>query len=192
MKRSLSLVAGVATLLLAGCVSGKKAVSLASYRSGCSPAKIEVVKQDGHDVVLSVCGVHEDWRWQPLSGWEFVGTAAQQPTMEPMDGDADGVPDDVDACPTVAGAASLDAKQNGCPPPADNDNDGVPDAADKCPDQVGVAQADPAKNGCPPDADGDGIADKEDGCPNAAGVANADATKNGCPADQDGDGVPDA
>ncbi|HQW83601.1 MAG TPA: hypothetical protein PK987_04030, partial [Ferruginibacter sp.] len=50
------------------------------------------------------------------------------PVVEPpKDRDGDGVLDDVDKCPDVAGLASL----QGCP---DKDGDGIADADDKCPD----------------------------------------------------------
>ena len=83
------------------------------------------------------------------------------------DTDGDGIADNKDNCPTVAGLKAL----NGCP---DADGDGVTDADDKCPNEAGPA----ANKGCPwPDADGDGVLDKDDKCPDVKGtVAN-----NGCP-----------
>lgn len=178
--------------LLAGCVSGTRAVPSASLRSGCAADAIDVVSQDGHDLVLDVCGTHESWRWHALNGWEYVGMAGAQPVRGPIDVDADGVPDDVDACPAVAGQSSVDRFTNGCPPPPDQDGDGVADAQDACPSIMGAPQSDAAQNGCPADADADGIADAMDACPDRAGVASDDASTNGCPADRDGDGVVDA
>lgn len=90
-----------------------------------------------------------------------------------QDRDGDGVPDEVDLCPDVAGLP-----EDGCP---DTDGDGISDAKDKCPDVAGVAP-----DGCPPDADGDGVPDAEDECPNVAGLVEL----KGCP-DKDGDGVAD-
>ena len=97
---------------------------------------------------------------------------------EPVDTDADGIPDRDDDCPTVAGIALF----AGCP---DTDNDGFQDSADECPTIAGVAKY----NGCPiPDTDGDGINDENDKCPSVAGVSKYD----GCPIpDTDGDGVND-
>jgi len=102
------------------------------------------------------------------------------PTPAPLDTDGDGITDDVDKCPTVAGLP----KYNGCPIP-DSDGDGINDEEDKCPNQAGLAKY----NGCPiPDTDGDGINDEEDKCPNQAGLAKY----NGCPApDRDNDGIND-
>lgn len=96
----------------------------------------------------------------------------------PKDRDGDGVLDNVDACPDVAGPASL----SGCP---DRDGDGIADNSDNCPDLSGLARY----QGCPvPDTDKDGINDEEDKCPNAAGVARY----QGCPVpDTDRDGVND-
>ncbi|TCK67934.1 thrombospondin type 3 repeat-containing protein [Winogradskyella wandonensis] len=119
------------------------------------------------------------------------------------DTDGDGIYDNEDACPEVAGLEAF----NGCP---DSDNDGIEDSKDDCPNEAGLAEF----NGCPdsdgdgvvdgsdkcptvpglknlagcPDADGDGIADGDDACPNEAGPA----ANKGCPyQDKDGDGVLD-
>jgi OOP family OmpA-OmpF porin len=102
------------------------------------------------------------------------------PVAVDNDRDKDGVLNDADKCPDVAGLA----KYAGCPIP-DTDNDGVNDELDKCPTVAGLAKYD----GCPiPDTDGDGINDENDKCPNAAGVAKY----AGCPIpDTDGDGVND-
>jgi OOP family OmpA-OmpF porin len=178
-------------LVLPACVSTGKAIQYASYRSDCD--KVQEVSQDGHKAVLNVCGLYEDWGWHGFNGWEYVGPSAQQPDFTPMDGDADGVPDDSDACPTIAGVGTLDPATNGCPPPADADRDGVPDGVDACPQEPGVADADPLKNGCRPpmDLDGDGITDDVDACPEVRGVTSPDPKKNGCPGDTDGDGIDD-
>ena len=92
------------------------------------------------------------------------------------DADGDGVTDDDDECPTVAGLS----KYAGCP---DSDNDGIIDEKDNCPNEAGPA----SNNGCPAkDTDGDGVTDDMDDCPNAKGLAK----DNGCP-DTDGDAVID-
>lgn len=91
------------------------------------------------------------------------------------DKDKDGINDNVDECPEIAGLESL----NGCP---DDDGDGIKNSADDCPMSAGLA----ALNGCP-DSDGDGLKDKDDACPYVSGSA----ALNGCP-DSDGDGVTDA
>ena len=87
----------------------------------------------------------------------------------PKDTDGDGVADEKDKCPSVAGLA----KYFGCPVP-DTDKDGINDDEDKCVNVPGFARYD----GCPvPDADGDGVNDEKDKCPNEAGLAS----NNGCP-----------
>jgi len=86
-----------------------------------------------------------------------------------VDSDNDGIADEKDACPNVAGLKIY----NGCP---DTDGDGIVDGDDACPSAAGSRDL----MGCP-DGDGDGIADKDDMCPSTAG------TLNGCP-DGDGDG----
>lgn len=102
------------------------------------------------------------------------------PVVIVPDTDGDGIKDDVDKCPTVAGVE----KYQGCPVP-DTDGDGINDDNDKCPTVAGTAKY----QGCPiPDTDGDGINDEEDKCPTVAGVAKY----QGCPIpDTDGDGVND-
>ena len=83
------------------------------------------------------------------------------------DTDKDGIPDNKDACPEVAGLKEF----NGCP---DTDGDGIADKDDKCPDVAGPAE----NGGCPwPDTDGDGVLDKDDLCPEVAGPAS----NKGCP-----------
>ena len=98
----------------------------------------------------------------------------------PKDTDGDGINDDVDKCPEVAGVAQYE----GCPVP-DTDSDGINDSLDKCPTVAGIAKY----NGCPiPDTDGDGINDELDKCPTVAGTAKYE----GCPVpDTDGDGIND-
>lgn len=92
------------------------------------------------------------------------------------DSDGDGLTDELDLCPQVAGPADL----KGCP---DSDGDGIADYEDACPSYAGLAKL----NGCP-DSDGDGVSDKDDECPNLAGIM----ANNGCPdSDKDNDGVPD-
>lgn len=118
---------------------------------------------------------------------------------ERNDRDHDGIYDDEDACPDVAGVHSDDRKKNGCPieqeeeppPPPDRDKDGIIDSKDACPDDPGPPSDDPQKNGCP-DRDKDGVVDKLDACPDTPGVASADPKKNGCPEDpdRDHDGIP--
>ncbi|MEO7922069.1 MAG: OmpA family protein [Chitinophagaceae bacterium] len=119
--------------------------------------------------------------------FRLFGTKKKETTYQatatppaPLDSDGDGITDDVDKCPTVAGLP----KYNGCPIP-DSDGDGINDELDKCPNVAGLAKYD----GCPiPDSDGDGINDEEDKCPNVAGTAKY----NGCPIpDKDGDGIND-
>ncbi len=100
--------------------------------------------------------------------------------IEPKDTDGDGIPDDIDRCPTVPGP-----KENfGCPW-GDRDHDGIPDNVDKCPDVPGI----PELQGCPDvDTDGDGIPDRLDKCPLVKGIPEL----QGCPdTDRDGDGIPD-
>ncbi|MFN2439043.1 MAG: OmpA family protein [Chitinophagaceae bacterium] len=116
----------------------------------------------------------------------IIGRKREEPVKEveipqaPKDSDGDGITDDVDQCPTVAGVA----KYNGCPVP-DTDSDGVNDDNDSCRTVAGL----PRYNGCPiPDTDKDGVNDELDKCKDVPGVARFD----GCPIpDADGDGIND-
>ena len=94
------------------------------------------------------------------------------------DTDGDGIKDDEDACPDVAGPLV----NQGCP---DSDKDGIFDFLDDCPEQYGPKE----NKGCPwPDTDNDGLLDKDDDCPNLAGPIK----NKGCPyQDTDNDGVLD-
>lgn len=103
-------------------------------------------------------------RWSAMLSVKFGGT----------DSDGDGVYDQYDECPEVAGLEEF----NGCP---DTDKDGIQDSEDDCPMEAGSSEF----NGCP-DTDGDGVSDNKDRCPNEAGLANM----AGCP-DSDGDGITD-
>ena len=95
------------------------------------------------------------------------------PPPPPPDADEDGVPDDVDQCPTKKGTREF----HGCPPP-DRDRDGVPDSADRCPDRAGA----PENQGCPDfDSDGDGYVDRLDKCPFDPETWNGVADDDGCP-----------
>ena len=103
-------------------------------------------------------------RWSAMLSVKFGGT----------DTDGDGIYDDHDECPEIAGLEEF----NGCP---DSDGDGIKDSEDDCPMLAGLIEF----NGCP-DTDGDGIADNKDRCPKVAGLESM----GGCP-DTDGDGIAD-
>ena len=110
---------------------------------------------------------------------EPVPPPPPRPAPPPRDRDEDGIFDDVDACPLVAGVRQDDPKRNGCP--LDRDGDAIIDAEDACPLVPGVRDPEPRRNGCPPDRDGDGIVDAEDACPRERGPRDPDPKKNGCP-----------
>ncbi len=101
---------------------------------------------------------------------------SKKKSMLKDDADGDGIIDDIDLCPQIAGPKEL----QGCP---DSDGDGIADFEDACPLLAGPKSL----RGCP-DSDGDGVSDSDDDCPNIAGLKS----NNGCPGtDSDGDGVPD-
>ncbi len=111
------------------------------------------------------------------------------------DQDGDGIPDDVDKCPTIPEDFDGFEDHDGCPDP-DNDGDRIPDAIDKCPNEPETRNGYKDDDGCPdelPDRDHDGISDDLDKCPDAGGpdiIRNPKSPFYGCP-DRDKDGVPD-
>jgi OOP family OmpA-OmpF porin len=102
--------------------------------------------------------------------------------MSAKDTDGDGIPDDVDACPTEPEDHKDPDPLDGCPAPSDRDGDGIPDEFDKCPDQPEDIDGIDDEDGCPEvDADNDGIPDVQDACPKEPGQPDPDPKKNGCP-----------
>ncbi len=151
---------------------------------------------DDIDGISETTGNPDDNDWYNFAGLVLGFTFGDK------DSDDDGVADEDDACPTLAGPVALsgcpdtdgdgiadredacpndagEQRMNGCP---DRDGDGVADNADDCPDDAGLRRF----SGCP-DTDGDNIIDKEDNCPTVAGIP----AMNGCP-DSDRDGITDA
>ncbi|MGO9838050.1 MAG: OmpA family protein [Polyangiaceae bacterium] len=98
------------------------------------------------------------------------------------DTDGDGIPDDIDACPTEPEDHKDPDPMDGCPALADRDGDGIPDNVDKCPDVPEDKDGIDDEDGCPEDdADNDGIPDAKDACPKEPGQPDPDPKKNGCP-----------
>lgn len=98
------------------------------------------------------------------------------------DTDNDGIPDDIDACPTEPEDHQGMEPGDGCPMPPDKDGDGIPDSVDKCPDQAEDKDGVDDGDGCPEDdADSDGVPDAQDACPKEPGPRAPDPKKNGCP-----------
>jgi OOP family OmpA-OmpF porin len=135
-----------------------------------------------------------DLRLVALAGmyWPIEDTSARSPEAhsrvresirESMkDTDGDGIPDDIDACPTVPEDHKEPDPGDGCPAPSDRDGDGIPDQFDKCPDEPEDKDGIQDQDGCPEtDADQDGIPDTKDACPVEPGQPDPDPKKNGCP-----------
>jgi outer membrane protein OmpA-like peptidoglycan-associated protein len=98
------------------------------------------------------------------------------------DSDHDGIPDDVDLCPTVPEDHLDPDPVDGCPKPPDRDGDGIPDEFDKCPDLPEDKDGIEDWDGCPEDdADKDGVPDVTDACPREPGTPSKDPKTNGCP-----------
>jgi|GEM_PF-632151 len=115
-----------------------------------------------------------------------------QDDLGPFTGDADkdGIPDDVDQCPTLAEDFDGFMDTDGCPDP-DNDGDGIPDVNDDCPNHAEDMDGWQDADGCPDvDNDGDGILDKDDKCPSVAENFNGFEDADGCPDETAGPCIP--
>lgn len=126
-------------------------------------------------------------RAQTTAARDPATTAAPKAPVRPIptpppppkpDRDGDGIPDNVDRCPTRIGGAASASNVEGCPP--DRDGDGVADIDDLCPDEPGKDAPDPTRHGCLADSDGDGITDPSDACPTVKGPPDPDPKQNGC------------
>jgi outer membrane protein OmpA-like peptidoglycan-associated protein len=101
---------------------------------------------------------------------------------EGADADHDGIPDEVDLCPSIPEDHLEPDPTDGCPKPSDRDNDGIPDDQDKCPDVPEDKDGIDDYDGCPEDDfDKDGILDVSDACPREPGDPSPDPKANGCP-----------
>lgn len=141
-----------------------------------SAYKIAATDHDQHHLQHSVGFVYWFKPGYKAPKAEKVVDIPPPPLQLLLDADGDGINDDKDDCPSIAGTEQF----NGCP---DSDGDGISDKDDACPLVAGVAEF----KGCP-DSDGDGISDKDDKCPYVAGIAS----REGCPVpDKDGDGFND-
>jgi len=90
----------------------------------------------------------------------------------PPDSDGDGVPNDIDKCPTTPAGRVVDA--DGCE--LDGDGDGVVDGEDQCPQTPAGVAVD--SNGCALDGDADGVPDYRDDCLDTE--AGARVNERGC------------
>jgi OOP family OmpA-OmpF porin len=135
-----------------------------------------------------------DWRLVVLVGtyWPIEDTNPHSPEARMKirasireslkDTDGDGIPDDIDACPTEPEDHKDPDPLDGCPQISDRDGDGIPDNVDKCPDEPEDKDGIDDQDGCPEDdADKDGIPDAKDACPKEPGQPDPDPKKNGCP-----------
>jgi outer membrane protein OmpA-like peptidoglycan-associated protein len=104
------------------------------------------------------------------------------PDIKPADTDHDGLPDDIDLCPTEPEDHKQPNPDDGCPAPSDRDGDGIPDDVDKCPDKPEDFDKIDDEDGCPEDDfDKDSVPDAVDACPKEPGEPSAEKDKNGCP-----------
>ena len=132
----LGVMRGFVVLALAGCYAPQLA-------PGAPCDESAPVCPEGQACVRGVCGGPE-----ALID-AHAGSATTDALPVALDNDQDGVPDDMDNCPSVANAGQ-----------ANEDGDMFGDACDPCP-----IDADDA----PTDSDGDGVADACDPHPNLAG-----------------------
>lgn len=122
--------------------------------------------------------------------FRVIGGFAYSPTSGDQDGD--GVPDDIDGCPTEPEDLDGFDDGDGCPDP-DNDMDGLEDHEDPCPDEAEDIDGFEDEDGCPDtDNDQDGVPDGFDSCPDVPEDMDGDRDDDGCPDnDTDRDGIDD-
>ena len=160
-----------------------------------SPALVDVLGTagDGMRMTLGI-GLSRSARRPAAGAAADAGVAvAVEVPRRVVDTDADGVPDEADACANTPAGTPVDSR--GCPlPPPDDDQDGVPNVSDACANTPAGTAVD--SRGCPlppPDDDKDGVPNAKDACPATPAGAVVNAT--GCvppPPDADKDGVIDA
>ncbi|HTN91102.1 MAG TPA: OmpA family protein [Sorangium sp.] len=136
-------------------------------------------------------GYAPDFRLVGVLGYSFgiadvepksPGRRFQAVPPRAADTDKDGLPDDIDLCPTDPEDGKPPNADDGCPALPDRDGDGIPDTSDKCPDQPEDFDKINDKDGCPEDdADEDKIPDAKDACPKEPGEPSPEPAKNGCP-----------
>ncbi|WP_437625885.1 OmpA family protein [Sorangium sp. So ce1151] len=136
-------------------------------------------------------GYAPDFRLVGVIGYSFgiadvepksPGRRFQAAPPRAADTDKDGLPDDIDLCPTDPEDGKPPNADDGCPALPDRDGDGIPDTSDKCPDQPEDFDKINDKDGCPEDdADEDKIPDAKDACPKEPGEPSPEPAKNGCP-----------
>jgi hypothetical protein len=147
----------------------------------------------------------------PTGNFDYDNPVLAAVTVEPPDGDNDGVTDEDDNCPDVSNPGQEDSDGDGSgdacddTPTGDDDGDGVDNGEDNCVDVANPNQQDTDGDGvgdaCDDtptgDDDGDGVDNADDNCPDVSnplqqdtdgdGKGDAcDSTPNG---DNDGDGV---
>jgi outer membrane protein OmpA-like peptidoglycan-associated protein len=125
----------------------------------------------------------------------LVAACATSPKPRALDGDGDGIPDDIDECPQIAEDEDGVDDRDGCPEypagvdgaapaeiVADADGDGVPDDRDVCRDAPEDRDGFEDDDGCPDaDNDHDRILDADDKCPNEPETYNGEDDDDGCP-----------
>ena len=129
-----------------------------------------------------------DWR-------SFLGLGYSSDAPRPQrlaDLDQDGIPDEVDRCPTEAEDIDGFEDSDGCPD-IDNDKDGIADHLDRCPFQKEDLDGFEDTDGCDdPDNDKDGVTDANDLCLNEPEDRDNFQDGDGCPdPDNDQDQIAD-
>jgi hypothetical protein len=147
----------------------------------------------------------------PTGYFDYDNAVLAAVTVDPPDGDEDGVTDEDDNCPDVPNPGQEDSDGDGTgdacddTPTGDDDGDGVDNGDDNCVDVSNPNQQDTDGDGvgdaCDDtptgDDDGDGVDNGDDNCPDVSNPAQTDTdgdgkgdacdtTPNG---DNDGDGV---
>ena len=86
--------------------------------------------------------------WRAFVGFSLQAAAPTAAPVVDLDLDQDGIPNDVDRCPSIPETINGDRDQDGCPD-LDTDQDGLPDARDVCPNQAEDLDGVEDGDGCP-------------------------------------------
>jgi large repetitive protein len=114
--------------------------------SAADASTADKARAPGDHQALSETAAAKDVWWSPARP-----PSKQPPQPAPSgrpDLDGDGLPDDVDKCPTEPEDVDSFQDQDGCPE-IDNDRDGIVDAQDKCPDDPETMNGFQDQDGCP-------------------------------------------
>jgi cytosine/adenosine deaminase-related metal-dependent hydrolase len=163
--------------VLAGGVCGRQKVACMDARiGGANPPDLATVRAAGEAIYpLFFCKdkvPDDEPSCHPFRGESVKGSSTYDGTITEDDQDGDGIPDELDNCPTIFNPVRpMDGGRQ-----ADADLDGIGDACDPCPLNEGTEDC-AVFTGA--DLDNDGVPNGVDNCPEKANPDQADGDKDG-------------